>query len=341
MIGKTSRRALLALAAAALALAGCGSDDDGDSAATGSGGGTFPATVTHKFGTTTVEREPRRIVVVGLTEQDTVLALGYKPIATTEWYGDQPNAVWPWARDELGDARPEVLSTADGFEYEKIARLRPDLIIGANAGLERADYRRLSQIAPTVAGPRGSTDYFGAWDQLTVLVATALGKREQGLELVEDIKEDYREVAEDHPQFAGKTATFSQNAFYDGRIYVYPDGLNTEFLTYLGFRINPRVTALATNPGEQAAISAERLDALEADVIVFATETPSDVRNLERVPTFRRLRAVAENRSVYTSATLSGAMYFMTPLSLPYVLEHLTPQLVDALAGEAPRRQTG
>jgi hypothetical protein len=31
-------------------------------------------------------------------------------------------------------------------------------------------------------------------------------------------------------------------------------------------------------------------------------------------------------------------MYFMTPLSLPYVLDHLTPQLAAAVQGDAPRR---
>jgi iron complex transport system substrate-binding protein len=47
---------------------------------------------------------------------------------------------------------------------------------------------------------------------------------------------------------------------------------------------------------------------------------------------------VKENRSVYTDATLAGAMYFISPLSLPYVLEHLTPQLEAAVAGKAPRK---
>ena len=31
-------------------------------------------------------------------------------------------------------------------------------------------------------------------------------------------------------------------------------------------------------------------------------------------------------------------MYFISPLSLPYVLEHLTPQLEAAVAGEAPQK---
>jgi iron complex transport system substrate-binding protein len=72
-------------------------------------------------------------------------------------------------------------------------------------------------------------------------------------------------------------------------------------------------------------------------VIVFATEKLSDVANLKKVPTFDKLPAVAENRSVYTDGTLAGAMYFISPLSLPYVLEKLTPQLKAAVAGEAPQ----
>ena len=112
---------LLILLASLLLLAGCGgsSDDDDRSAAAATTApaaddATFPQTVEHNFGSTTVEAKPERIAVVGLTEQDTVLQLGYKPIATTEWYGDQPYAVWPWAQAALGDSKPTVLRTPTG-----------------------------------------------------------------------------------------------------------------------------------------------------------------------------------------------------------------------------------
>jgi iron complex transport system substrate-binding protein len=294
---------------AALAFAGCGSDgaDTEAASAPASADGAFPATVEHKFGTTTVEGPPERIAIVGLTEQDTVLALGYKPIATTEWYEEHPYAVWPWAREALGDARPTVLKTTDGFEFEKIAGLAPDLIIGTNAGMKQEDYDKLSQIAPTIASPKGSTDYFSPWDEEVRLIAQALGKPEEGEALVQRVKDRYAAAAKEHPEFAGKTATFAQNAFSDGLIYVYPDGLNTEFLTYLGFEINPKITALAKKPGEQVGISAERVDTLDADVIVFATEKPSDITELGKVPTFGELEAVAQHRSVYTDGTLAGA----------------------------------
>jgi iron complex transport system substrate-binding protein len=332
------RRLLLVVALAVLA--GCGSDPEpaADDGAARSGDGAFPAKVEHKFGTTTVPAKPERIVVVGLTEQDAVLALGYTPIATTEWYGDQPYAVWPWAREALGDAKPTVLSVVDGFQFEKIAGLRPDLIIGVNSGMKRADYDKFSRLAPTVPAGKGSTEYFSPWDQQVELIAAALGKPEEGRELVQRIKDDYAEAAAAHPEFAGKTVTFSQNGFYDGLIYVYPDGLNTEFLTMLGFKINPKLTPLVEHAGEQVAVSAERMGVLDADAIVFATEQASDVAALKKVPTFDRIPAVADNRAVYTDGTLAGAIYFISPLSLPYVLERLVPQLEAAVAGKAPQR---
>src|SRR6185436_16457285 len=104
----------------------------------------------HAYGSTTVPSAPERIAVVGLTEQDIVLALGVVPVATTEWYGDQPSAVWPWAQEALGGAKPKVLSVTDGFQFEEIAKLAPDLIIGTNSGMKKDDYDKLSAIAPTV-----------------------------------------------------------------------------------------------------------------------------------------------------------------------------------------------
>jgi iron complex transport system substrate-binding protein len=328
---------------ALMLLAGCGSsgesgDGSGGEATASTGDGAFPAKVEHKYGTTTVPARPRRIVSVGLTEQDTILALGYKPIATTEWYGDQPYAVWPWARAALGYSKPAILHTDDGFEFEQIAALKPDLIVGVNSGMSKGDYEKLLRLAPTIPPGKGSTDYFSPWDTQVELIAAALGKQGEGRALVRGIEDDYAKVAAAHPEFRGKTATFSQNAFYDGLIYVYPDGLATDFLTMLGFTINPKLTPLQKKAGEQVALSAERLDVIDADVIVFATEKPSDVAALEKVPTFDKLAAVAKHRSVYTDGTLAGALYFISPLSLPYVLERLTPQLEAAVAGEAPRQ---
>src|SRR5690349_18320733 len=54
----------------------------------------YPVTIEHKYGSTTITEFPERIVLVGLTEQDALLALGVVPVATREWYGERPGAVF-------------------------------------------------------------------------------------------------------------------------------------------------------------------------------------------------------------------------------------------------------
>ncbi len=341
-----TRRTVLSLAAvasASTALAACGAAESQSgaeaSAPAGSGGATdaFPLTVAHQFGETVVPAEPRRVVVVGLTEQDVLLELGVVPVATTEWYGERPHAVWPWAEHLLGGAEPEVLSQSDGLQLERIAALAPDLIVGTNAGLDREQYDKLTAIAPTVTSIAGSEKYFSNWADQTRQVARAVGRSAAGDALVAEVEDAYARTAAAHPEFAGKQATFSQGEPYEGVLYVYPDGVNTDFLTELGFRMTPGLETWAAEAGQQAQISAERTDLLDADVVVFATEEEGAVDRLLDFGTLRSLDAVQQGRAVFTDPVLAGAIYFLTPLSTTYVLEHLTPLLAEAVAGRSPQ----
>ena len=58
----------------------------------------------------------------------------------------------------------------------------------------------------------------------------------------------------------------------------------------LGFKINPKLTPLVEKEGEQVGVSEERLDVLDADVIVFATEKPSDDRRPQEGADVRQAR---------------------------------------------------
>ncbi|WP_205474297.1 iron-siderophore ABC transporter substrate-binding protein [Nocardioides sp. SYSU D00038] len=342
------RRPLLLLTPvllAATALAACGNENDGDPAPSAGGssaeagseaGGTFPAVVEHKYGETTVPEEPERVVTVGVTEQDVVLQLGVVPVGVTEWYGEQPSATWPWAQELLGDAEPEVLTTTNGLQFEKIAALQPDLIVGTNAGLTEDDYEKLSAIAPTVTSSEGSEDYFSDWQDQTLQIARALGREDEGQALIDGIEQRYAELREEHPEWQDMTATFSQGGPYDGNLYVYPAGLNTDFLSELGFELTTGLEEYAPEAGSQALISAENVGLIDADVIVFATESKEMFDELQGFGTIADLAAVKEGRAVYTDDVLAGAIYFLTPLSIEYVLDELTPLLEKATAGEAP-----
>ena len=90
-------------------------------------------------------RRPKRVVCLGLTDQDALMALGVVPVGVTYWFGDEKlQGVYPWAQEYLGDAElPTVLKDTNGVEVEKVAALAPDLIIGAvrrphRAGLQEA-----------------------------------------------------------------------------------------------------------------------------------------------------------------------------------------------------------
>ena len=331
--------AVLATAATAGCAAGESAADTPTAAApTGSAAeASFPAVVAHQYGETTIPAAPERVVSVGVTEQDILLELGVVPVAVTEWYGEQPSATWPWAQPLLDGAEPEVLSVADGFEFERIAALEPDLVVGTNAGMTKRDYELFSAIAPTITSIEGATQYFSPWQDQTLQVARALGREADGQALVDRVEEAYADVAAAHPEWAEMSATFSQGGPYDGQLYVYPAGLSTEFLSMLGFTLTPGLEPYAPEEGSQAEISAENVDLIDADVIVFATESKAMFDELQDFGTIENLSAVSGNQAVYTDEVLAGAIYFDTPLSLQHVLEQLTPQLELATRGEAPR----
>ncbi|MGH3928331.1 MAG: iron-siderophore ABC transporter substrate-binding protein, partial [Pseudonocardiaceae bacterium] len=120
-------RLVLSLFALALLSIGCGIGVEG-AAATGEptgAEGAFPVTIEHKFGSTEITDPPQRIVTVGLTDHDALLALGIVPVGVTEWYGNHPFATWPWARDELSDATPVVVGDSSAVNYEAVAAQDP------------------------------------------------------------------------------------------------------------------------------------------------------------------------------------------------------------------------
>ena len=119
-------------------------------------------TITHLFGETVIKEPPKRVVSAGYTEQDDLLAVGVVPIALTNWWGDQPFAVWPWAQSKLGGAQPVVLNLDNGIPVDQIAGLKPDLIVATDAGLDQDSYQKLAAIAPTLAQSDGDA-FFEPW----------------------------------------------------------------------------------------------------------------------------------------------------------------------------------
>jgi iron complex transport system substrate-binding protein len=330
--------ALAAAAGLVLVLSACGRDDDRTPA--GPGGGTasaesaFPVTVDHRFGTTTIRSEPKRIVVVGLVEQDALLAVGVVPVATTEWFGERPGAIWPWASGKLGGVpEPAVLTDTDGVQFEKVAALRPDLILGLYSAMSDQDYRTLSKIAPTVAQPPGALDFGASWQDVTRTVGKAVGRPAQAARVVDDVQAKIAEARRAHPEFAGRTALMATT--YEG-YYVYgPQDARGRLLTDLGFRL-PDGLAAVTGKDFGASLSKERTDLLDTDVLIWLVgDRVKDRAKVLADPLYARLRVKTEGRDIYlgNGELVGSATSFVTALSVPFLLDELVPRMAAAVDG--------
>jgi iron complex transport system substrate-binding protein len=317
--------------AAALTSCGSGADDTATAADPGetAASDAFPVTIEHKYGSTTIDEAPERVVTVGLTDQDPLLALGIVPVATTNWFGDDPGRIFPWATKYLGDAPvPEVLDSEE--EFEKVAALKPDLILALYSGISQHDYTLLSAIAPTVAQPKGYVDYGVPWQKATRIVGKAVGKSAEANQLIKDANGVIASAREEHPEFAGKTAAMA--TLYEG-IFVYgSEDPRGRFLTDLGFTFPPSLADVGAD-SYGSSISVENADRVDVDTLVWLDSEKSVDR---AVPQYTGMRVSDEGRDVFVpeSDPLYDATSFQTVLSIPFLVEGLTPRLAAAVDGD-------
>ncbi|BBL80959.1 ABC transporter substrate-binding protein [Rubrobacter xylanophilus] len=316
-----NRRDFLVGGAAALLLAGCGGRAGGEN-------DRESRTIEHKFGRTTIEGRPGRVVSVGFTDHDPLLALGVRPVGIRRWFGEPRRGVWPWARDELGDATPELLPV-DSINYEQVAALEPDLIVGISSGMTRNDYDTLSEFAPTLPQSDRWPDYGVPWQEQTLVIGRAVGREGRARRLVSGLERRFEEARREHPGFDG--ATVSVIGTGDGLFYLYSTvDRSVKFFNSLGFRLPEEAARIAPDNRYYVEISEEQFGLVDADVLVCFSASPADEERIRSNRLFRRLDAVREDRVVYLSDNddpLKGALSFNTVLSHPYLLENFVPRL--------------
>ncbi len=321
------RREFLGVAGAAglLLAAACSSN--------GSGSGSAPKTVTvkHIFGETTVPAPPKRVVSAGFTEQDDLLAVGVVPVAVTNWFGDQPFGVWPWAQSKLGAAQPVVLNLDNGIQIDRIATLKPDLIVAINAGLDADTYKKLSAIAPTIAQSDGDA-FFEPWKDQANTVGQAVFQADQMKQLISAVDDKFTNAGQNNSAFKDKKALLLAGSFFGDTLTATLPGWRTDFLTQMGFTIPDSIKAFAADDHRAMIPRAQLASTLDAaDVLIWSTESDADQSALLADPAVADLRATKQNRNIFTTKDLAGAIAFASPLSYPLVADQLPPLLSRAL----------
>lgn len=338
LVTKSLRRFAAVLSAATLSaglIAGCGSDPadkpSGNAAATV--GGAFPVTVEHAFGSTQITKAPQRVVSVGYTDDQAILAFGVKPVGMVDQYpnpvGKTPdiNTQWPWVKDKWGDTRPEVImSNGDsGPNYEKIAALRPDLIIAVYSEIDQAAYDRLSKIAPTVGRTKGEAEPFSApWQDNAAHIAKALGKADEGAKLVQGIQDKLDAARKAHPEFADQTAV-ALSWYKDSVAPFTTTDVRGRLVTGIGFKGTPEIDKIADGKF-YTVLSPERIDLINVDR-VFVIADQADQEALKKFKLFTNLPAAKDGKVSYLldseGPAIGAAMSQGTLLSLPYAIDEL------------------
>jgi iron complex transport system substrate-binding protein len=313
------------LGAGVAEVAGCSSPKPAPGTAGGSG-----VTITHLFGETVIKEPPKRVVSAGYTEQDDLLAVGVVPIAVTNWWGEEPFAVWPWAQPKLGEAQPVVLNLDNGIPVDQIAGLKPDLIVAINAGLDADTYQKLSVIGPTVAQSDGDA-FFEPWKDQATAVGQAVFQADQMKSLIDAVGQKFAAVAQKNPQWLGKKALLMQGALWQGTVVATMAGWRTDFLNEMGLVIADTIKPFGTD--HRAVIPRDHIKAVldSADVVIWTTESPDDQKALLADPDVAASQATAQHRHIFTTKEQAGAIAFSSPLSYPFVADQLPPQISKAL----------
>jgi iron complex transport system substrate-binding protein len=328
--------------AAALLLTACGGSAPVPSDGTTLSGGierpqlegaAFPVTIEHSLGTAVIPAAPQRVVSLGYTDQDAILALGVVPVAIREFTGNRPSATWPWASDRLQGRQPQVLSGE--INTETIAALQPDLIVALSAGLTQEQHDTYSRIAPTITQPAGASPFQTAWQDATRQIGAALGRVEQAEKLVTDLELKFLAVHAHFPHFAGRTAAVAgASSNGPGSYFVWTsEDSRGRFLESLGFTVPPSFDELAGD-AFYAEVSAERLDLLDQnDVVAWITIPGTESAGIEQQPGFPALRVGQEERVVSLTEEQGVALSFSSVLSLPALLDTLPAEFAARLGG--------
>jgi iron complex transport system substrate-binding protein len=305
-------------------LVACGSDSGGASS------GSAPyAKVATKFGEVSIPAEPKRVVALGWGDAETALALGVQPVGASDWLAFGGEGVGTWAKGKYQQA-PQLIGTLEP-EYEKIAALKPDLILDTKSSGDQDRYDTLKAIAPTVGVPTGGESYKVSWEQQTEMVAAALGKVEQGKELIAATKQKFAQAVAANPEFAGKTITLGAKTSEGYGAYVSGTG-RVNFVERLGFKNNPTIQAKATEKFS-VPVSRENLDQLDAELVVMA---PIGVKaqDITGDPLFQAVPSVkAGHVVVFDDKTIASAFATDSVLSTGYALDKVVPLFAAALKG--------
>ncbi|MFK8848580.1 ABC transporter substrate-binding protein [Streptomyces sp. Ac-502] len=288
--------ALLTVAlAGALTLAGCGDGDSGGKAgADAKAAGSGTRTVTDANGKKVdVPAAPKKVVTLSEPTLDAALALGAHPIGATSGRGQ--NGVAGYLAPKAKDA--QIVANVAEPDLDKLAALRPDLILlDETVGAKRVQ-DKLSRIAPTVLTAKLNAP----WRDAFTATADALGKKADGQKWLDTFDARLKTVKNELGDNAG--AVTSVIRWQNGAPSVVGKGKGHvgDTLTALGLK-RPQGQQ-GESSGHSEPVSLERLETIDGDWLFLGAlgdkaAGEKGLKEATAVPNFGKLKAVEKHHVV-------------------------------------------
>ena len=284
-----------------LIISACGNKTTGSTEEDTKGAGESD-TITYESenGPIEVPADPQR--VVALTNAGNVLALGVNLVGVDSWTMTNPRY------EEKLNKDVEVVSDEN---IEKIAELKPDLIIAAST---TKNLDKLGKIAPTVSYTYNKVDYLTQHLEIGKL----LNKEKEAQEWLDNFKADAKAAGEEVKAKIGEDATVTVLESYDKSMYVLGDnwGRGTEVLyQQMGLKMPDKVKEMAQKDGYYT-ISSEVLPEYVGDYLVISKYNDQD-NSYQETDVYKEIPAVKNNHVMEANAY---EFIYNDPISLDYQL---------------------
>ncbi|WP_307966559.1 ABC transporter substrate-binding protein [Sinomonas sp. ASV322] len=222
-----------------------------------------------------------------------------------------------------------------GLPLNELRKLKPDVILAANASFDADDFPTLSQIAPTVAWPGRPADT--DWRTATSLIAKTVGRPGAGDGLVKAVETEIAAALATYPDLNGATVLCLAARSAPGASFeVYAEESNPmRVLKDFGLRPAPALRTIAAegravDPGKGPRTflwDASRARQLDADVIVVSVR-PEERHDIEQNDVLGPIPAHARGATTIVTTDLDlYALVAPSTASVRWTLKTLMPEL--------------
>ncbi|MFZ2509964.1 MAG: ABC transporter substrate-binding protein [Gordonia sp. (in: high G+C Gram-positive bacteria)] len=328
MITRVVRRATASVAlllSVMLAVSACSAPDE----AGGDGG---PVQVNTPQGPVTIEHTPKRIVTLGAQWTDTALAFGVTPVAYLDQAAMLGGTPAPWVGVKLERSTPLAMDNL----VAEIAKAKPDLILaeGFMATAQPETFAKIRELAPTIPGVSGQQ--VDKWADLVTLFGTVTHRTGLAKEIIDRVNGKISQVKADLPGLKGKAYALAY-MFSSDQIQVMADPNDAAGLlfTELGMKVAPKIAAAyAAQRQPRFPISTENVPLLESDFLAITAQTDALRTELRKLPGYANLSAVRDGAVANLSVAEITGLNQPSPLSIPYLLDQMRPELERAANSE-------